>query len=78
MNKFLIGLFYLLSLNFELALVLVSAVQGGKYLNKSFPMSVDWMNITIPLSVLLCCFVLFRYLVFIVKSDRKKASDDQK
>jgi hypothetical protein len=78
MNKFLVGLFFLLSLNFELALVFVGAVEGGKYLNKHHPISVDWMNITIPLSVVLCCFVLYRYLVFIVKNDQKKAPDDQK
>jgi uncharacterized membrane protein len=76
MNRFLIGLSYLLVLNFELALFMMGGVYGGRYLNSKVPQSFNWVMITTPLSVLLCCFAIYRYLVVIVKSERKKASDD--
>lgn len=76
MNKFLIGLSYLLVLNFELALFLVGGVYAARYLNSHYKFSFDWLMVTTPLSVLLCCYVVYRYLVIIVKNERKKANHD--
>lgn len=76
MNRFLIGLSYLLFLNFELALFLMGGVYAAKFLNKEFQQSFDWMSVTVPVSVLLCCYAVYRYLVFVVKNDRKKAKHD--
>ena len=73
MNKFLIGLSYLLFLNFELALFMIAGVYGGTYLNTHYDRGFNWVLITAPISVLLCCFAIYRYLVGIVKSERKKA-----
>ena len=76
MNKFLIGLSYLLFLNFELALFLVGGVYASKLLNSNYKASFDWIMVTTPLSVVLCCYAVYRYLVNIVKNDRKKAKHD--
>jgi predicted RND superfamily exporter protein len=76
MNRFLIGLSYLLVLNFELALFLMGGVYASKYLNEHLQQSFDWVIVTVPISVLLCCYVVYRYLVFVVKNDRKKAKHD--
>jgi hypothetical protein len=78
MNRFFKGLVYLLALNFELALVLVGGVYLARYLNDLKFWDRDWIMITAPLSVVLCCVIIYRYLVFIVKISREKASDDEK
>lgn len=71
MNRFLIGFSYLLVVNFEMALFLISAVQGAKYLNRVKALSFDWLMVTIPISLLLCFYAIYKFLVFIVKSDQK-------
>ena len=76
MNRFLIGLSYLLFLNFELAFFMMGGVYSGRYLNVHFAKGFDWVMVTTPVSLLLCCLAIYRYLVVIVKSDRKKARDD--
>ena len=70
------GLSYLLVLNFELALFMIGGVYGGRYLNQAYQYGFDWLMITTPISVLLCCYAIYRYLVIIVKSERKKANHD--
>lgn len=76
MNRFLTGFSYLLFLNFELAIFLIGAVQGARFLNREFNRGFDWIVITVPISLLLCGYVVYRYLVFIVKSDQKKTKAD--
>lgn len=76
MNRFLIGLSYLLFLNFELALFLMGGVYLSKFLNQEYQQGFDWIMITVPISVLLCCYAVYRYLVFVIKNDRKKAKHD--
>ncbi|MEI6397737.1 MAG: hypothetical protein WCO71_03105 [Pseudomonadota bacterium] len=76
MNRFLIGLSYLLFLNFELALFMMGGVYGGRYLNSHHALGFDWVMVTTPVSVLLCCIAIYRYLVVIVKSEREKAKHD--
>jgi hypothetical protein len=78
MNRFLLGLAYLIVLNFELALILMGGVYGGRYLNGLGLWRHDWIMITAPFSVVLCCFVVYRYLVLVIKNDRKKAVNDDK
>ena len=73
MNKFLTGLSYLLVLNFELVLFMVSGLYGGKYLNQHYPIAINWIVITTPISLLLCGYLVYRYLVGIIKNDQKKA-----
>lgn len=74
MNKFLIKFTYLLVLNFELVLFMVGGIYGGIYLNKHYPLSFNWLILTTPLSLLLCIYLLYRYLVGIIKSEEKKRS----
>jgi hypothetical protein len=78
MNRFFKGLVYILSLNFELALLMVGGVYAARYLNRLGIWKRDWIIVTTPVSVVLCCLVLYRYLVFIVKSSGQKASSDEK
>ena len=73
MNKFLIKFTYLLVLNFELVLFMVGGIYGGLYLNKHYPVGINWLGLTTPLSLLLCLYLLYRYLVGIIKSEEKKA-----
>lgn len=73
MNKFLTGLSYLLFLNFELVFFMMLGVYGGRYLNEHLARSFDWLMITVPFSVVLCCYAIFSYLVRIVKSEQEKA-----
>ncbi len=73
MNKFLMGLSYLLVLNFELVLFMVAGAYAGRYLNEHAPTGVNWFVVTMPISLLLCGFLLYRYLVGIIKNDQKKA-----
>lgn len=73
MNKILIKFTYLLVLNFELVLFMVGGIYGGLYLNKHYPVGINWLVLTTPLSLLLCLYLLYRYLVGIIKSEDKKA-----
>lgn len=73
MNKFLIKFTYLLVLNFELVLFMVGGIYGGIYLNKHYPQGFNWLILTTPLSLLFCMYLLYRYLVGIIKSEEKKA-----
>ena len=73
MNKILIKFTYLLVLNFELVLFMVGGIYGGLYLNKHYPVGINWLVLTTPLSLLLCLYLLYRYLVGIIKSEEKKA-----
>jgi|LakMenEpi03Aug12_release.lakeMendotaPanAssembly.Ray.scaffolds.fasta_scaffold22667_3 hypothetical protein len=73
MNKILIKFTYLLVLNFELVLFMVGSIYGGLYLNKHYPVGINWLVLTTPLSLLLCLYLLYRYLVGIIKSEEKKA-----
>ena len=73
MNKFLIKFTYLLVLNFELVIFMVGGIYGGLYLNKHYPLGINWLVLTTPLSLLLCLYLLYRYLVGIIKSEEKKA-----
>jgi hypothetical protein len=75
MNRYFKGLVYLLALNFELAFLMVGGVYAGRYLNGLKIWHHDWINITAPISLVLCCLVLYRFLVFIIKNSRKKAPD---
>lgn len=75
MNRFLIKFSYLLVLNFELVIFMVAGTYGGFYLNKSYPIGLNWHVITTPLSLLLCMYLIYRYLVGIIKSEEKKAAD---
>jgi predicted RND superfamily exporter protein len=54
----------------------MGGVYASKYLNEHLQQSFDWVIVTVPISVLLCCYVVYRYLVFVVKNDRKKAKHD--
>jgi hypothetical protein len=76
MNKFLIKFSYLLVLNFELVLFMVGGIYGGIYLNKHYPVGLNWLVLTTPLSLLLCLYLLYRYLVGIIKSEEKKAGKE--
>lgn len=76
MNKFLIHFSYLLVLNFELALFMAGGIYGGVYLNKEHPLGLNWLVITTPLSLVLCGYLVYRYLVRIIKSDPKKADQN--
>jgi hypothetical protein len=73
MNKYLIKFTYLLVLNFELVLFMVGGIYGGLYLNKHYPVGINWLVLTTPLSLLLCLYLLYRYLVGIIKIDEKNA-----
>ena len=73
MNRYLIKFTYLLVLNFELVLFMVGGIYGGLYLNKHYPVGINWLVLTTPLSLLLCLYLLYRYLVGIIKSEDKKA-----
>jgi hypothetical protein len=76
MNKILIKFTYLLVLNFELVLFMVGGIYGGLYLNKHYPVGINWLVLTTPLSLLLCLYLLYRYLVGIIKSEEKKADKE--
>jgi hypothetical protein len=76
MNKFLIQFSYLLVLNFELVFFIVGGIFGGHYLNKHHPIGVNWMAITTPLSLLLCGYLVYRFLVKIVKNELKKTDQN--
>jgi hypothetical protein len=78
MNRVFKGLVYLLALNFELAFLMVAGVYLARYLNDLRLWRHDWILVTAPLSLVLCLFVLYRYLVFIIKMSRQKAFDDEK
>jgi hypothetical protein len=73
MNRFFMGFSYLIFLNFELAFFLIGAVHLAKYLNVEYKRTFDWINVTVPFSLLLCCYAVYRFLVFVIKNDRKKA-----
>jgi len=74
MNKFLIKFSYLLVLNFELVLFMVAGTYGGFYLNKHYPIGINWLVLTTPLSLLLCIYLIYRYLVGIIKNEEKKTA----
>jgi hypothetical protein len=76
MNKFLITFSYLLVLNFELVLFMVGGIYGGIYLNKHYPIAMNWLVLTTPLSLLFCLYLLYRYLVKIIKNEGKKADQN--
>lgn len=76
MNKFLIQFSYLLVLNFELVIFMVGGMYGGFYLNKHYPIGVNWLAITTPLSLLLCGYLVFRYLVKIIRNEEKKTEQE--
>jgi len=73
MNRYLIKFTYLLVLNFELVLFMVGGIYGGLYLNKHYPVGINWLVLTTPLSLFLCLYLLYRYLVGIIKIEEKKA-----
>ena len=73
MNRYLIKFTYLLVLNFELVLFMVGGIYAGLYLNKHYPAGINWLVLTTPLSLLLCLYLLYRYLVGIIKIEEKKA-----
>ena len=75
MNRYLIKFTYLLVLNFELVLFMVGGIYGGLYLNKHYPVGINWLVLTTPLSLLLCLYLLYRYLVGIIKIEEKKAEE---
>lgn len=76
MNKFLIQFSYLLVLNFELVIFMAGGMYGGFYLNKHYPIGLNWLAITTPLSLLLCGYLVFRYLVTIIKNEQKKTEQE--
>jgi hypothetical protein len=76
MNKFLMQFSYLLVLNFELVIFMVGGMYGGFYLNKHYPIGANWLVITTPLSLLLCGYLVFRYLVKIIKDEQKKTEQE--
>ena len=70
------GLSYLLVLYFELAAIIVAGVFGGRYLDDHDPVGFQWVLVTTAISVLLCIYLPYRFLVFVIKSDAKKESGD--
>jgi hypothetical protein len=52
---------------------MVGGIYGGLYLNKHYPVGINWLVLTTPLSLLLCLYLLYRYLVGIIKIEEKKA-----
>ena len=63
----------LLILSFEMVVYMVCAVFIAKWLNGFYIINLDWINITIPLSLLLCSWSLYRFFGKIIKISRKKS-----
>lgn len=70
------GLSYLLVLYFELAAIIVAGVFGGRYLDDHYPVGFRWVLVTTAISVVLCIYLPYRFLVFVIKTDAKKESGD--
>ena len=49
---------------------------GGRYLDDHYPVGFQWVLVTTAISVLLCIYLPYRFLVFVIKSDAKKESGD--
>lgn len=64
---------YLLVLSFELVLYMVFAVVIGRKLNASLGLEFDWILVTLPISLVLCGYSLYRFFGKLIKSDIKKA-----
>jgi hypothetical protein len=76
MKKFLLGFSYLMFLSFELVIFLVGGVYLSKYLNSVYSVGFDWIIATMPLSLVLCGYAVYKFLVLIVKIDSKKTTGD--
>lgn len=63
---------YLLVLSFELVLYMVGAIYLGRKLNEVWVREFDWVMITLPLSLLLCCYSLYRFFGNLIKNQQKK------
>lgn len=74
MNNILKGLSYLLVLYFELALVIVTGVFGGEYLDSHYPMPFRWVLVSTAISVVLCIYLPYSFLVKIIKQESQKSS----
>jgi membrane protein implicated in regulation of membrane protease activity len=72
MKEIVRGLSYLLVLYFELALIVAAGVFGARYLNEHYPVGFNWMMLTAAISVALCIYLPYRFLVKLVKESRKK------
>jgi hypothetical protein len=73
MNNILRGLSYLLVLYFELAIVIVVGVFGGRYLDNHYPAPFRWVLVSTAISVVLCIYLPYSFLVKIIKQESQKS-----
>lgn len=73
MKKFFAAFGYLSMLCSEMVIYMVLSIYLGRYLNDNHPISWSWINLTLPLSLLLCLFALYRFFVWLIKKEEKKA-----
>lgn len=64
---------YLIGLCVEMVLYMVAAVWIGRHFNETNPLSWSWINVTLPISLVLCAFTLYRFFVNLIKKEDKKA-----
>ena len=73
MNSLWSSFGYLLGLCVEMVLYMVAAIWIGRYFNNNYPISWSWINVTLPVSLLLCVFSIYRFFVMLIKKEDKKA-----
>lgn len=73
MNSLWSAFGYLLGLCVEMVLYMVVAIWIGRYFNENHPLSWSWINVTLPVSLLLCLFSIYRFFVMLIKKEDKKA-----
>lgn len=64
---------YLIGLCVEMVLYMVTAIWIGRYFNETHPISWSWINVTLPVSLVLCGFTLYRFFAMLIKKEDKKA-----
>lgn len=67
------SLMLLLILSFEMVVYMVCAVFIAEWLNAFAVINIDLINITIPLSLLLCGWSLYRFFGRIINFSKKKS-----
>ena len=72
MKKQWLALVFLLGLAMELVIYMVSAVLLGGFINRKLGLSFNAINITIPISVVLCIVAAVRFFDRLIKSETKK------
>jgi hypothetical protein len=63
----------LLALCFEIAIVFFGAVWLSPKVNVWFNLGFDSINITVPISLLLSLFFMYKFFLTLIKSDRQKS-----